>query len=423
MKHGLTVGPSKSLRIWLGANWARLVVGSAILVLPIVGSIFAWRAPNPFAFENRLFALTMTLGPAAIYGFGYFRTFPDALGTGTRLHKDSILQRWSTFARMSSAVAIILTCVCWASIAAKHFRGIVVPLNQTPSFINFFVMGTLSARPDLCLIGAIVAAALMTICMVASERFLVRTMGPLSACSDKSWRGVVLGTVGRCGEWLAKLLRPKATLVMGAVLLLFSLIAPMDPFGGSGLDVVTGQQQWPTAEYTLVGPALMILSEAGRFTYLAALVVAVLAFVSVAMRRHGDRLRKANTLVSISTVIAIFALCDLTLGVARLDSRVPPLLNLVVLGLLCVLPIFVWIKRAHDESARSNRTRIAVMLLYLPLVLAGLALVPLALVLIPGFACFLLGTGFLSLGFLRSRWEATVRPIQIETESKIPQAA
>ncbi len=423
MNNELPVRFKKLFRMWLGTNWPRIAVGSAILTLTFLGGICAWKAPHPFAFENRLFALAVTLGPAAIYAFGYFRSFPDALGIGTKSYNESLLQRWSNLARRSSGVAIIITCMCWASIAAKHFRGIVVPLKQTPSVINLFVLGTLSAMPGVCIIGAILAAALITIFVVTSEQFLARTMGPMSTCPNKNWGAIVLRIVGRCGGWLARFLRPKNTLVLGGVLLLFSLIAPMDPFGGSGLEVVTGQQHWPTAEYTLVGPALMILSQAGRCMYIATLVIAVLALTSVAMRSHGERLRKANALASISTGVAIFSLCDLTLGIVRLDSTVPPLLNLVVLGLVWVLPIFVWIKRAHGESARSNRTRIAVMVLYLPLVLAGLALVPFALVLIPSYACFLLGTGFLTLGFLRSRWEATAQPIQLDTESTIPQAA
>jgi hypothetical protein len=340
----------------------------------------------------------VTFGPAAIYAFGYFRTFPEVLRTDTKEHKDSVLQRWSAFARVSSGVAIIITCTCWASIAAKHFCGIVVPLQQVPSVINLFVLGTLSAMPAVCIVGAVLAAALMTICVVASEQFLARTIGSLPPCPVKNWRTMVLRTVGRCGEWLAKLLKPKSTLVLGGLLLVFSLIAPMDPFEGSGLEVVKGRQHWPTAEYTLVGPALMILSRAGRLMFIAALLMAVLALAAVTMQRRGDRLRKANALAFISTVIAMFALCDLTLGVARLDSTVPPLLNLVVLGLVWVLPIAIWIKRGHSDSARSNRTRIAVMVLYLPIVLTGLALLPLALVFIPGYVCFLLGTGFLNLG-------------------------
>jgi hypothetical protein len=63
------------------------------------------------------------------------------------------------------------------------------------------------------------------------------------------------------------------------------------------------------------------------------------------------------------------------------------------------------------------------MILYLPLVLAGLALFPFALVFIPSYAGFLLGTGFLTLGFLRCRWEATVQPIPLESELQVRQAA
>ncbi len=422
MKHEHTVGSNKSFRVRFGSNWVRLAVGSAILLLPLVGGICAWRAPHLFAFQNRLFALAVTLGPAAVYAFGYFRVFPEVLGTETKETVDSLVQRWTSLARMSSAVAIVVTWVCWASIVARHFRGIVVPLNQTPAFINFFVLGTLSGSPGLCVVGAIFAAALMTITVVASEQFVARTIDPTSACSNKNWPAVVPRIVGQCGEWLISLLRPKAALLLGAVLILFSLIVAMGPFGGSGLEIVTGDQDWPTAEYSLQWPAWRVLSEAGRCIYVAALALAVLALAVVA-RRKGDRLRKTRVLTAVSTIIAIFALCDLLLGVARLDSTVPPLLNLVVLGLLWVLPIALWIWREGGDSVRWNRTCIGVMVLYLPVALAALALLPLALILVPGYASFMLGTGFLTLGFLRSRWEARVLPIPLETVPKIPQAA
>jgi hypothetical protein len=323
---------------------------------------------------------------------------------------------------MSSAAAILLTWVWWASIALKH-SGIVITLGQTPSFINFFVLGMLSGSPALCIIGAILAAAMMTISVVASEQFLARWIDPMSACSDKNRRVMVGRIVGWCGESLIRLLRPKAAFVLGAVLLLLSLMAPMGPFEGSGLQVVTGQQHWATAEYTLEGTADMILSEAGRCIYIVTLALSVLPLGAIAARRHGDRLLKARALASVSTIIAIFTFCDLTLGVARLDSTVPPSLNLVVLGLLWLLPIALWIWRARGESVRSNRTRIAIMVLYLPVVLAGLGLLPLALVLVPGYACFLLGVGFIALGFVRSRWEAEARRLQLEPESQFPQAA
>ena len=423
MKHELTVGSSKSFRMRFGSNWLRLAVGSAILLLPLVGGICAWRAPHLFAFQNRLFALAVTLGPAAIYAFGYFRVFPDVLGTETKEPEDSLVQQWASLARMSSAVAIIITWVGWASIVARHFRGIILPLNQTPAFVNFFVLGKLSGSPGLCIVGAISAAALMTITVAASEQFVARMIDPTSACSNRNWPAVVPRIVGQCGEWLIRLLPPKAALLLGAVLILFSLMVAMGPLGGSGLEIVTGDEDWPTAAYSLQWPAWRVLSDAGRCIYVAALALAVLALAAVAARRKGDRLRKTKVHACVSTVIAIFALCDLPLGVARLDATVPPLLNLVVLGLLWAIPITLWIWREGGDSMRRNRTRIGVMVLYLPVVLAALALLPLALILVPGYAGFVLGTGFLTLGFLRSHWQATVLPMPLETVPKIPQAA
>ena len=104
------------------------------------------------------------------------------------------------------------------------------------------------------------------------------------------------------------------------------------------------------AEYTLVDPALAILSQVGRWMYVAALGIALLGLAAVAMRRLGDRLRRSYALVFLSTAIALFAACDLTLGVSRLDSMVPSVLNFAVLGMIWVLPIAIWVWRAQGDS-------------------------------------------------------------------------
>jgi len=92
--------------------------------------------------------------------------------------------------------------------------------------------------------------------------------------------------------------------------------------------------------------------------------------------------------------------------VARLDSMVPAVLNFFVLGMLWVLPIALWVWRARGDRPHWDRTRLAVMILYLPVVFAGLALVPLALILVPSYAFFLLGSVLLAWGFTQSRREA-----------------
>jgi hypothetical protein len=388
-------------------TWRRLFAASAILILTGIGILTAWRAAHPFGLEKFLFALVVTLAPAAAYAVGYFCALPEVLGTETAAERSSLLQRWSDFARLTSAIAIIITWICWAAIIVKHFRGMVISLKQMPSMVDVFVLGALTTRPDLCVIGALLAAALMTICVVATEQYLVRTMERMGPSPAAGWRTVARRVVGKCGRWLGAHLCAKPALVLGTGLLLLSLVARMDLFGGYGLEVVSGRQSWPTAEYTLEDPALAILSQVGRWMYVAALVIALLGLAAVAMRRLGDRLRRSYALVFLSTVIALFAACDLTLGVARLDSMVPAVLNVAVLGIVWVLPIAIWAWRAQGDGPLWDRTRIAVMILYLPILCAGLALVPLALILVPAYACFLLGAVLLALGFTQSRREVT----------------
>jgi hypothetical protein len=386
-------------------TWRRLFAASAILILAGIGILTAWRAAHPFGLERVLFALVVTLAPAAAYAFGYFCALPEVLGTESAAQRSSLLQLWSDFARLTSAVAIIITWICWAAIIVKHFRGMVISLKQVPSMVDVFVLGTLTTQPDLCVIGALLAAALMTMCVVASEEYLVRTMEQMGPSPATGWRTAARRVVGKCGRWLGARLRAKPALVLGGGLLLFSLVARMDLFGGYGLQVVSGRQSWPTAEYTLVDPALTILSQAGRWMYVAALGIALLGLGAVAMRCLGDRLRRSYALVFLSTVIALFGVCDLTMGVARLDSMVPAVLNFAVLGMVWVLPIAIWVWRAQGDGARWDRTRIAVMILYLPVVFAGLALIPLALILVPSYAFSLLGSLLLAWGFTQSRRE------------------
>ena len=400
------------LRMRIEVTCRRIIAASAILTLAGIGILTAWRVAHPFGLERFLFALIVTLAPAAAYAFAYFRALPEVLGAEGSPQAGSLLRRWSDFARLTSAIAIVITWICWIAIIAKHFRGMVIPLKQMPSLVDVFVLGTLTTRPDLCVIGALLAAALTTLCVVASEEYLARTMEPMRPSPAKGWRTAARKVVGKCGRWLGARLRAKPALVLGSGLLLFSLVARADLFEGYGLQVVSGQQSWPTAEYTLVGPTLTILCQVGRWTYVAALGIALLGLSAVVMGHAGDRLRRSSSLVFLSTVIALFGVCDLALGVSRLDSMVPTVLNFTVLGMAWLLPIALWVWRERGDRAHWDRTRLAVMIFYLPVVLAGLALIPLALILVPSYGFFLLGSVLLAWGFTQSRREV-VRETQV----------
>jgi hypothetical protein len=394
------------LRMRIEIRWRRLVAAGTILILAGIGIVTAWREAHHFGLERSLFALVVTLAPAAAYAFAYFRALPEVLGADSAAQRSSLLQRWSDFARLTSSVAIIITWICWAAIIAKHFRGMVISLKQMPSVVDIFVLGTLTTRPDLCVIGALLAAALMTMGVVASEEYLARTMERTGPSPATGWRTAARKVVENCGSWLGGRLRAKPALVLGSGLLLFSLVARADLFEGYGLQVVSGHQSWPTAEYTLAGPTLTILCKVGRWMYVAALGVALLGLLAVVMGHAGDRLRRSNSLVFLSIVIALFGVCDLTFGVARLDSMVPAVLNFGVLGMVWLLPIALWVWRERGGRAYWDRTRLAVMIFYLPVVFAGLALIPLALILVPSYAFFLLGSVLLARGFTQSRRES-----------------
>jgi hypothetical protein len=80
--------------------------------------------------------------------------------------------------------------------------------------------------------------------------------------------------------------------------------------------------------------------------YVAALGIALLGLAAVAMRRLGDRLRRSYALVFLSTAIALFAACDLTLGVSRLDPMAPSVLNFAVPPLSHVSRHLGWERRS-----------------------------------------------------------------------------
>ncbi len=71
-----------------------------------------------------------------------------------------------------------------------------------------------------------------------------------------------------------------------------------------------------------------------------------------------------------------------------------------------MLPIALWVWRARGDKRHWDQTRIATMIFYLPIGLAGLALAPVALALVPGYALFLYGVVFLAWGFTQTKIES-----------------
>lgn len=381
----------------------RLITGCAILGLAAIGFLAAWEETYPFNLRAFLFALVVTLGPAAAYAYGYFGALPNVLGKKSDVPTGSLVVRWSEFARLTAAFSIVITWAAWGTIIAMHFQEMKISLVPTQSWVNLFILGTLTAHPGLCAAGALLAAALMAMCVVGSEEYLAQTIGNNIPTTATGWRAVVRRMVGKCGAWLNGHLRSQWALMLGAGLLLLSLFDDWEVFGGPGFDVVSGDIEWPTASYTLTGLALAILCSAGRWIYVAALSLALLAVVAVLLGRHGDRLRQSWVLRFLAMFMAVFAVCDLTLGLARLWHNVPRIVSVAAQGGIWILPIALWVWRARGDQRHWDQTRIATMIFYLPIGFVGLALAPVALALVPGYALFLYGVVCLAWGFRQSK--------------------
>ena len=395
--------------IWHG-NLRRWLAAVAIATLVALGIALAWREAHPFKLQRFLFALIVTIPIAFAYWIGYFCVFPDVLGGKKPAQNMSMRVRWSNFARTAVIWAAGLTFLCWAVIVWQHFRGIRLSLNEIPSMVGIFVFGTLTTRPGLCIIGALVAVTLMFACVAASERYLeqsIRSEGPTQ--EDGAVSRVVRG-VGRCGAWLLARMRPKRILLVGALLLLFSLVTMMDIFEGFGYQVVSGTQHWPTAEYTLPSRIVPFLAQTGRAMYIAGILLACTALLAAALGRRGMALRNNRAVGFLSMTVALFCACDLAMGVARLDDLVPQLLNLAVLGVIWIVPIAIWMRRSRMAPPSRDHSRVAILVFYLPICCIGFALFPLALILVPSYGFFMAGSVLLALGFLQSRWEMAFFP-------------
>lgn len=383
-------------------NWRRLLVAAAVLALVAIGLGIAWREAHPLHGQGLLLALLSTMPVAAAYFAGYFRSLPDVLDDEKAQIGPSLGERWAGFARSSSLVALVITLICWAAVVMKHFRGIVLPLNQVPSMVGLFVLGTLTSRPGVCMGGALISVLLMLACEAASEQYVYRTMAGASGGEAPGGTSTLLRLSGRCGTWLLARLRSKRALVLGGLLVLLSLVARIDVFEGAGFEIISGSMRWPTLEYTLPGRIVPAVAQVGRLMYGAGLLVGIVALAAAWSGRRGDGLRRNRWLAFLAVMVALFCACDLALGVARLDTFVPELLNLAALGVVWIVPVAMWARRSREANSSREHNRIAILVLYLPVVLAGLALIPVALVLVPGYGFFMIGSVLLALGFLQS---------------------
>lgn len=383
----------------------RFFAVACILALVGIGVYGAWLARPDV--RNILTYLAATLTPATAYTFGYFRCLPGALGAVRITQERTPWQQWSDFARLSAFVAICLA-LTWVFVLPK----------------------TLSSghRGDgiRVLLGVFLVTSLMAGCVVASEEYLAGTMARGAAMGGSGWRASARRLVGRWGAGLVKPLRAKRSLSLGSGLALASLILDTTvQFGcnGSiphrGYEIVSGRAAWVTAESVNAAALRVIVAQAGRWAYVLGLVISVATLAAVLAGSAGDALRRSRPLMVGMGGLGLFFICDYTFAWARFVGEiVPEGPTFAIWMVLWLLPVALWLGRARGDPRRWEHTRLAVMILYLPIFFASFYWLVFLAPYAPGYISFVVAMLLLWWGLVQSQWEVSGRECEPIAEWK-----
>lgn len=396
----------------IGKLLRQALAAASICVLAGIGIYIAWQERSS-GWEDVLLALAVTLGPATAYAFGYFRCLREALGGSAVGQQGTVWQRWSSFARFSAVVAILMTSIGWA-VSLAHSSGLEV------------------SEAVQAVAALLVLTFLIPACVVASEEYLARRMLRGNGFGGVGWRAAVRRLAGRLGVPPVKLLVAKPSLVSGSTLALASLFLTttlMSSCGSGdprkGYEIVSSNALWITAARTVQeDTAKAILAQVGRWSYVAGLAVSLLALAAVLVGPAGDRLRRSRLLGIVSGTLALFGICDFTFAWIRLLSPSGSLTSYSrrmefewadsAVGIVVwLLPIALWLWRARGAGEQWAYTRLAVMVLYLPILFFSLAFL---IFLVPsdggarGYVSFLVGMLLVWWGFIQSQWEGVPSP-------------
>lgn len=394
MSSGRDLPANVQTGVVVGSLLRRFFAAACILALAGIGIYCAWLARPDV--RNILTILAATLAPATAYTFGYFRCLPDALGTVHAMQERTPWQRWSDFAGLSAFVASCLVALNWGF--------------NLPEAIS-------SGRPREgvgIVLGVLVVTSAMAACVVASEEYLAGTMARGNATGGSGWRASARRVVSRWGAALMKPLRAKRSLTLGSVLALASLILNTTVVFGCnediphrGYEIVSGKAVWVTAQSVDGAAALeVIVAQAGRWTYVLGLAISVAILAAVLAGGTGDALRRSRALMVSVGSLALFFICDYTLGWARFGI-VPEELTSAVWTVVWILPIALWLCRARGDARRWEHTRLAVMVFYLPIFFAFFYLLPFLAPYAPGYISFVIGMLLLWWGLVQSQREVS----------------
>ena len=188
-------------------------------------------------------------------------------------------------------------------------------------------------------------------------------------------------------HWLevtTRILRPEVVLLLGSVLLAFSLWDRV-----SAVALLSGSEKWITAAYGLgarIDAAEVVLNYLGRLVYGGSLVVGAGTVVWLGMRRFtGTKLRAPRLTLGLGIAAGFLAICSITdyyfSWLSFLLDRHLPHLDWILFSLFFLhwaapLSLAAMMVRARRSLEGTGPALRAVVAFYAPLVLFDLAMTP-----------------------------------------------
>lgn len=366
--------------------WKLWIAAAGIVTLTVIGfylGITRWQSDT----QDALMLFGCFVGPAIAAAFGYLWCLPEVLGGVCRDQERTVLQEWSDYALLCSFIGILLV------------EG---------SYLRVIWMARAIAILILC-------PWILTACVVASKEYLSWTISSSASRSRTGWRNRARSGMEWWGNRLVRLLSTNVALVVGGVLVLASLVLVESGaiFGTEykGYEIAAGAST-RVSFWDLAGslrPRVLVLLWAHQGTYLLGILLAVLALIAVVAHRSGRRIPGNRIFAALAGILSLQEVTSLAVTWRREDTGTP----LFVLWLiLWAVPIVIWLMSKRSDVESWSRTRVAIMVLYLPVFLLWLGFLPFVTYLGIGYGAFVAGMLLMWWGFLQGGREIAERSAQ-----------
>jgi len=372
-------------------SWKFYLVALFLLILLVLTAYTIARAALLDEWGDLLGVIILLAICSAVYAVGYFRYFPELLGGANRDPERTLWQKWSDFS-LFTAFWILPFLLCYLAAVIFHWK----------EFNRYELLRIACGLPPFVL--------LFPAFIVAVKEYLSWALPLGEPRTNLGWRARIRLAFQRWGRWILKFLTATPSLVLGSLLILLSLrltlYAPLF-FGSSysGYQVLIGHGEWTTFEFSSPQWLESALNYFYRGAYFLALILAIIVLVSILFPRFSRTVRASRPLCILAGVLAFFEFTDLTAGFY------PHAALLIVHWLVvCLLPVFLWLRSSRLSPEAAARTRLPILVFFLPVFLFWYLFMPFFTYFVPGHGVFLLGLFLLWWGFLQSQRPLPVAP-------------